>query len=211
MTGILSSRRDQAAEKGIELAEHLAPAVTTGDPRLIESLVAKLVDNAIRHNHPDGQVRITTENSGPGVAITVANSGPVVPEDQLQRLFEPFQRLSADRNDHHSGHGLGLAIVNAVARAHHAALTSTARPRGGLAVTAASHPHLSPAPPAQGVDHSSPGRRRADPVCLQWTAAVMGGSGSLQQPGGEYFGRDAAADGKTRLVAEFEVLSPEYP
>ncbi|MBE8520701.1 HAMP domain-containing histidine kinase [Amycolatopsis sp. H6(2020)] len=142
VAGILTSRRDQAAEKGIELADHLTPAVTAGDPRLIESLVANLVDNAIRHNRPDGHVQIMTGSSGPGVTITVTNSGPVVPEDQLQRLLQPFQRLSADRNDHHSGHGLGLAIVNAVARAHHADLTTTARPQGGLTITV----HFGPSP-----------------------------------------------------------------
>jgi signal transduction histidine kinase len=131
VTGVLTSRQDQAAEKGIDLAAHLTPAVTAGDPRLIESLVANLVDNAVRHNHPDGHIRITTETS----AITVTNSGPVVPEDQLQRLFQPFQRLSTDRSDHHGGHGLGLAIVNAVTRAHHATLTATARPQGGLSIT----------------------------------------------------------------------------
>ncbi|WP_244170467.1 sensor histidine kinase [Amycolatopsis tolypomycina] len=134
-TGILRSRRDQAAEKGIDIAEHLTPAVTTGDPRLIESLIANLVDNAIRHNHPAGRVVVTTEVSRLGAAITVTNSGPDIREDQLHRLFQPFQRLSADRNDHHSGHGLGLAIVNAVAEAHHATLTTIARPQGGLTVT----------------------------------------------------------------------------
>lgn len=78
---------------------------------------------------------VTTEVSRLGAAITVTNSGPDIPEDQLHRLFQPFQRLSADRNDHHSGHGLGLAIVNAVAEAHHATLTTIARPQGGLTVT----------------------------------------------------------------------------
>ncbi len=143
-TGILTSRRDQAAEKGIDIAEHLTPAVTAGDPRLIESLIANLVDNAIRHNHPAGRVRVTTELLGHDAAITVTNSGPVIPEDQLQRLLQPFQRLSTDRNAHHSGHGLGLAIVNAVARAHHATLTTTARPQGGLTVTV----HFAPSPEA---------------------------------------------------------------
>jgi signal transduction histidine kinase len=135
VTGVLTSRRDQATEKGIDLAEHLTPAVTAGEPRLIESLVANLVDNAIRHNHPDGHVQVTTETSGPCASITVTNSGPVVPEDQLQRLFQPFQRLSPDRNSHHTGYGLGLAIVNAVTQAHHATLTTTARPQGGLTIT----------------------------------------------------------------------------
>ncbi|WP_433380974.1 histidine kinase dimerization/phospho-acceptor domain-containing protein [Streptosporangium sp. CA-115845] len=49
--GVLASRRDQATERRIDLTEHLTPAVTAGDPRLIESLVANLIDNAIRHNH----------------------------------------------------------------------------------------------------------------------------------------------------------------
>jgi signal transduction histidine kinase len=119
--------------------------VTAGDPRLIESLVANLVDNAIRHNHPHGHVEITTQNSGTQVALTVTNSGPVIPDGQLQRLFQPFQKLAPDRNGHREGYGLGLAIVNAVAQAHHATLTTTAPPGGGLSIsvrfTHTSHPH----------------------------------------------------------------------
>ncbi|NUW46117.1 sensor histidine kinase [Nonomuraea rhodomycinica] len=131
--GVLASRRDQAARQGVELAGHLTPAVTAGDPRLIESLVANLVDNAIRHNHADGHVEITTRTCGTQVALTVTNSGPVVPGHQIRRLFHPFQRLAPDR--HGDGHGLGLAIVHAVTRAHHASLTTSARPEGGLSVT----------------------------------------------------------------------------
>lgn len=142
VAGVLASRRARAAENGIDLALHLTPAATVGDPRLIESLTTNLIDNAVRHNYSDGHIRITTETSGLRAAITVTNSGPVVPEDQLQRLFQPFQRLSADRNDHHSGHGLGLAIVNAVTEAHHATLTATARSQGGLTITV----HFGPAP-----------------------------------------------------------------
>ncbi|MGW1880694.1 sensor histidine kinase [Streptomyces sp. NPDC001975] len=112
---MLASRRDQAADGGIDLAEHLTPAVTGGDPRLIESLVANLVDNAIRHNHQQGRVEITTQNSGTQVALTVTNSGPVIPDNQMQRPFHPFQKLAPDRNGHREGYGLGLAIVNAVA------------------------------------------------------------------------------------------------
>jgi signal transduction histidine kinase len=135
VTGVLASRRDQATETGIDLAEHLNPAVTAGDPRLIESLTANLIDNAIRHNHPGGRVEITTQASGTQVTLTVTNSGPVIPDDQLQRLFQPFQRLAPDRNGRRDGYGLGLAIVNAVTQAHHAALTTSARAEGGLSVT----------------------------------------------------------------------------
>lgn len=130
---VIADRRGQAAAAGVALAEHLRPATATGDPRLIESLVANLVDNAVRHNHPDGHAQITTEAAGPWASITVVNSGRVISEDQIPQLLHPFQRLSPD--DRHPGHGLGLAIIDAVARAHHAALTVHARPEGGLAVT----------------------------------------------------------------------------
>jgi signal transduction histidine kinase len=142
----LTTRREQATEKGIDVAEDLAPAVTAGDPRLIESLIANLVDNAIRHNHPGGRVEITTQTSSRQVTLTVTNSGPVIPGDQIQRLFQPFQRLEHDRNGRRNGYGLGLAIVSAVAQAHHATLTSSARAEGGLSITVqfarASHAHL---------------------------------------------------------------------
>jgi signal transduction histidine kinase len=135
VTGVLASRRDLAAQSGIDLTERLAPAVTAGDPRLVESLVANLVDNALRHNHLDGHVEITTRTSGGRATLTVTNSGPVVPGDQIRRLFQPFQRLAPDRHSRRDGYGLGLAIVNAVAQAHHATLTTTARTEGGLAIT----------------------------------------------------------------------------
>lgn len=135
ITAVLASRRDQAAERGIDLAGHLTPAVTAGDPGLIESLIANLIDNAIRHNHPDGHIQVTTQTSGTQATLTVANSGPVIPGNQIQRLFQPFQRLAPDRNGRRDGYGLGLAIVNAVTRAHHATLTASARPEGGLSIT----------------------------------------------------------------------------
>ncbi|MEV6105970.1 HAMP domain-containing sensor histidine kinase [Streptomyces sp. NPDC051940] len=148
--GVLASRRDQAALRGIELTEHLTSAVTAGDPGLVESLVANLIDNAVRHNRPDGQVEITTRSCGTGAALTVTNSGPVVPEAQIPRLLHPFQKLAPDRDGRGEGHGLGLAIVDAVAQAHRATLTASARAEGGLSVTVrfthAPHPADLPEP-----------------------------------------------------------------
>jgi signal transduction histidine kinase len=153
-TGVLASRRDQATQRGISIAEHLAPAVTAGDPRLVESLIANLIDNAIRHNHPDGHVEITTQNSGTQATLVVTNSGPVISNNQIQRLFQPFQRLASDRHSRRNGYGLGLAIVSAVAQAHHATLTTSARPEGGLAITVRfTHPPH-PNPPHQRDDYA---------------------------------------------------------
>ncbi|OLT12003.1 two-component sensor histidine kinase [Actinomadura sp. CNU-125] len=132
--GVLAARRDQAAERGVDLAGETARAVLAGDPGLVESLVANLVDNAVRHNGAGGHVRVAARTSGAHVTLTVVNSGPVVPGDQIERLFQPFQRLAPDRDGRRDGHGLGLAIVGAVARAHRAALDVRARPEGGLSV-----------------------------------------------------------------------------
>ncbi|GAA4517137.1 ATP-binding protein [Actinoallomurus oryzae] len=166
---VLASRRDRAAETGIDLVEHLTPAVTAGDPRLVESLIANLIDNAVRHNHPGGHVEVTTRTSGTQVTLTVGNSGPVIPDDQVQRLFQPFQRLAPDRNGRHDGHGLGLAIVDAVTRAHHATLTAGARPEGGLSITvrfahaSQSRSATAQGPRCDGPDAGAKTRRRPSP------------------------------------------------
>ncbi len=66
--------------------------------------------------------------------MSIANTGPTVPPEQIQRLFQPFQRLDGARTRHNSGHGLGLSIVQAIANAHDAELTADARPAGGLSI-----------------------------------------------------------------------------
>ncbi|GAA2214783.1 hypothetical protein GCM10009850_102490 [Nonomuraea monospora] len=132
---VLATRRGPATEAGVGLIEHLTPATIAGDAKLIESLVANLVDNAIRHNHAGGHVEITTRASGTQALLTVTNSGPVIPDGQLQRLLHPFQKLAPDRHGRHRGYGLGLAIVHAVTQAHHATLTTSARPEGGLSIS----------------------------------------------------------------------------
>jgi signal transduction histidine kinase len=64
--------------------------------------------------------------------VSIANTGPVIPPEQVHRLFEPFRRLDRTGVDDH--HGLGLSIVRAIAIAHDATLTANARPRGGLSI-----------------------------------------------------------------------------
>ena len=80
-------------QRELKLEANLGQAPTSGDPRLAERLVANLIDNAIRHNHPTGSVQVATHAGGGRATITVANSGPIVPPSEIDRLFEPFQRL----------------------------------------------------------------------------------------------------------------------
>jgi signal transduction histidine kinase len=118
----------------VQVDATLGAAPTRGDARLVESLVANLVDNALRHNLPGGQVTVSTMAADGRAVLSVANTGPVVPAGDVDRLFQPFQRLTGERLRHDSGHGLGLAIVRAIAGAHNAELTAYARPEGGLNV-----------------------------------------------------------------------------
>jgi signal transduction histidine kinase len=125
---------------GVEIETLLEPAPVDGDPGLVERLVANLVDNAIAHNVTGGRVEVATDVSGGQAVLTVGNTGPVVPPGDVDRLFEPFQRLGPHRVHHEHGHGLGLSIVRAIAAAHGATVTATPLPDGGLFVRVAFPP-----------------------------------------------------------------------
>jgi signal transduction histidine kinase len=131
---VLQGRRPEAGRRHLAVRATLEPAQTTGDPRLVERLVANLVDNALRHNQAEGDVEVTTTTRAGRPLLSVANSGPRVQADDLERLFQPFERLDGSRTHQGEGIGLGLSIVKAIADAHRAALVARARPEGGLRV-----------------------------------------------------------------------------
>jgi len=124
----------------LEVAASLHPALLDGDPRLVERLVANLIDNAVEHNVGGGRVQISTGVAEGRAVLMVGNSGPAVPAGELDRLFQPFQRLSPGRGHYKDGHGLGLSIVRAIATAHDATITAQAPPAGGLSVSVAFPP-----------------------------------------------------------------------
>jgi signal transduction histidine kinase len=125
---------DESDRSDLEITATLQPAPTAGDPRLIERLITNLIENAIHHNIPRGHVAITTGTRERHGFLTVTNSGAVIPADEVERVFEPFQRLNGSRTGQEDGHGLGLSIVKAIATAHNATLTAQPRHAGGLAV-----------------------------------------------------------------------------
>ncbi|MFB4304874.1 sensor histidine kinase [Actinomadura sp. GTD37] len=132
---VLADRREAPAG-GPRLYPRIAPAATTGDPALVERLVANLVDNAVRYNVPGGSVDVATGSRDGQAVISVSNTGPVVPPEQVARLLEPFQRLDRTaRGDGH--HGLGLSIARAIVLAHGGTLSAIPRRDGGLVVRAA--------------------------------------------------------------------------
>jgi len=126
--------RQEAEHRGIRIDAALNPAPATGDPSLAESLVANLVDNAIRHNLDAGRAEISTAVEDGKAILSVSNTGALIPPGEVDRLFQPFQRLGTERVGHAGGNGLGLAIVRAIAGAHSATLVANARPEGGLEI-----------------------------------------------------------------------------
>jgi signal transduction histidine kinase len=120
----------------LQVTSELGQAPTFGDPALVERLVANLIDNAVQHNFAAGRVSVRTGTHEGRALLTVTNTGPVIPRDQVDRLLEPFQRLGTQRTSSgHEGHGLGLSIVRAIASAHDASLKVLPQAGGGLAVT----------------------------------------------------------------------------
>jgi signal transduction histidine kinase len=112
----------------------LDPAEITGDPQLLERMISNLVDNAVRHNEPGGWIRLRTGHSAAAAYLEIANSGPVIPDDAVPSLFEPFRRMEA-RTGARDGVGLGLSIARSVVTAHHATVTASSQPAGGLDIS----------------------------------------------------------------------------
>jgi signal transduction histidine kinase len=121
--------------RGISAEVTLGPATPLGDPALIARLIANLIDNAIDHNVDGGQIEISTQTLEERAVLTIGNTGPLIPAGDIDRLFEPFQRLYGARTHNDGHHGLGLSIVRAIAVAHDADLAAKPRPAGGLTVT----------------------------------------------------------------------------
>ena len=95
--------------------------------------------------------------------LIVNNTGLPVPADQIDRLLQPFRRLTPDRSNDSDGHGLGLSIVAAIATAHDATLDIQPRPGGGLDITiafpAVSTDHEDVAPASEPAPASTPAQR----------------------------------------------------
>jgi len=134
---VLLTREPEIKRRSLAVGATLSAASAQGDPILVERLVGNLVDNAIRHNHANGDVRVGTENRDGKAVLSVGNTGPVVPATVVERLFEPFQRLGHNRTGHRDGVGLGLSIVRAIADAHNATVEVRPRRGGGLDIEVA--------------------------------------------------------------------------
>jgi signal transduction histidine kinase len=132
LAAITAAAAAGADHDGLTLDTTIQPAHTTGNPRLVERLVANLINNATNHNIDGGNIIVMTDTRDGHAILTVANTGPKVPASELERIFLPFQRLNPARTNNGRGLGLGLSIVQAIADAHEATITTRTPADGGL-------------------------------------------------------------------------------
>jgi len=150
VTGTLAGLEPETSRLGIHVDATAEPAPLEGDPLLVGRLVANLLTNAVRHNVPGGRIGVATGVTGGRAVLSVTNTGPPIPPADVDRLFQPFQRLDRRRAHYSGGHGLGLSIVRAIATAHHATITARPMPDGGLSVSVVfPQPQPQPQPPPQ--------------------------------------------------------------
>ncbi|MFD9728535.1 sensor histidine kinase [Streptomyces sp. NPDC059072] len=131
---VVESRKGEAHRRAVTFRTSITPAVAAGHRTLAEGLVANLVDNALRYNVLYGHVEVATRTVDGRAALIVGNTGPLVPPSAIEQLFQPFQQLGVTRAARTEGLGLGLSIVQAIAHAHDADLTTRARSGGGLTI-----------------------------------------------------------------------------
>ncbi|GAB3850441.1 ATP-binding protein [Micromonospora andamanensis] len=131
VTGVLAAYQDRITEAGVTVQSHLEPRMVMGERVLLERLVTNLVENAIKYNRPGGTLTVTV---GHNPALTVVNTGQVVPAEAVAGLFEPFRRLARDRTNQSGGAGLGLAIARSITQAHNGLISARPAEYGGLRV-----------------------------------------------------------------------------
>ena len=138
---VLADLEPLAVEKNIKLIGKCEDATMIGSDILIYRLVYNLVENAIKYNHPLGQVTVTAYQRNKHVYLSVEDTGRGIPKKLRERVFEPFFRVDKARSRELGGVGLGLAFVREIVRAHDGSICIKSGKTGGtiFEVTFAQH------------------------------------------------------------------------
>lgn len=138
---VLADLEPLAVEKNIKLIGKCEDATMIGSDILIYRLVYNLVENAIKYNHPLGQVTVTAYQRNKHVYLSVEDTGSGIPNELRERVFEPFFRVDKSRSRELGGVGLGLALVHEIVRVHDGSICIKSGKTGGtiFEVTFAQH------------------------------------------------------------------------
>lgn len=130
---VLGAHAEDALRRGLDLAlEAEAPAIVSGDGTMLREMLVNLVDNALRYTPAPGEIVVRVARAGRRVTLTVADSGPGIPEAEREQVFERFYRIIGTQAE---GSGLGLAIVREVVSGAGGTVDLGGAPGGGLVVT----------------------------------------------------------------------------
>lgn len=133
----IADRLDKADRHGVRVDFHPGSGRILGDPTLIDSLAANLIENGLKHNHPGGWLDVRTEAKDDKVVLRIENTGAELDESTLARISEPFRR--GDVNPENIGHGLGLTIARTIVDQHGGTITLAPRSGGGLVAEVVLH------------------------------------------------------------------------
>ena len=138
---VLADLEPLAVEKNIKLIGKCEDATMIGSDILIYRLVYNLVENAIKYNHPLGQVTVTAYQRNKHIYLSVEDTGSGIPKELRERVFEPFFRVDKSRSRELGGVGLGLALVREIVRVHDGSICIKSGKTGGtiFEVTFAQH------------------------------------------------------------------------
>ncbi len=141
---VLTMKRFDIAELTRQVASEFSPVLEAGgirletempdrlaidgDPEKIRRMLINIFDNAVRYNIPGGRIALKIEWRKGGVRLSLGNTGPGIPEEDLPRVFDQFYRVDKSRSIEHGGAGLGLAIVMEIVRLHHGRVAIESRP-----------------------------------------------------------------------------------
>lgn len=128
---VLADLEPLAVEKNIKLIGKCEDATMIGSDILIYRLVYNLVENAIKYNHPLGQVTVTAYQRNKHVYLSVEDTGSGIPKELRERVFEPFFRVDKSRSRELGGVGLGLALVHEIVRVHDGSICVKSGKTGG--------------------------------------------------------------------------------
>lgn len=128
---VLADLEPLAVEKNIKLIGKCEDATMIGSDILIYRLVYNLVENAIKYNHPLGQVTVTAYQRNKHVYLSVEDTGSGIPKELRERVFEPFFRVDKSRSRELGGVGLGLALVREIVRVHDGSICIKSGKTGG--------------------------------------------------------------------------------
>lgn len=128
---VLADLEPLAQEKNIKLIEKFEKIIMTGSDILIYRLVYNLVENAIKYNHPGGQVTVISYQNEKHIYLSVEDTGNGIPEELRERVFDPFFRVDKSRSRELGGVGLGLALVHEIVRVHDGNIAIKSNPAGG--------------------------------------------------------------------------------